>query len=387
MNKEQISEAISGIDDRFISEAAQIKKKNTIYKYGSAAAVLAVLIISGIAFFGSDINIPPVTPDSTTETSAENANENNKIPEIETTPAIETVTEISHFELPHWEDLVIPLRYGEATLGEITYSTQNTEIPAENVLDFLGNTEMQGYDIYTDTTYKVNAEIYSIRSISTACAVAVKIDGGEEYYIYVNIWYEPENLGEFISDLDLKNTVIFGKAYINIYEYTDLSSTHKQIVYSDFDDSVIWDMLEDVLTAKNIEYNHPYDRIDVETNLPLLGYKNISFCITPDGYIITNILNTQKCFFIGTEKFNEFDEYLKNNVPFKENTTVYELNPDGSIPGKEDVTEQSTPGYNPDAQEQIVPPYNPETDAAPPEADTDGEIPQDFIAEETTRID
>ena len=395
MNKEQLSQMLSGIDERFIEEAASIKKKNRVYKYASAAAVLAVLIIAGFAFFGGNVNTPPVITDNTTIASQESGNKENKVPEltpeiapeIGTQPSDEQLTQTGCLALPRWEDLAIPLRYGEATLGDITYSTMNTEISEDNVLGYLGSTKMQGFAFYTDKTYEVTGEIYSIRSIAKECAVAVRIDGGKEYYVYVNSWYEPEDLGEFISDLDLKNNVRFGEAYIDTYEYHDLYSSHKRITYADFDDSVIWDLLETSLSAKNTEYNHPYERIGVSTDLPLLGYKDISFCITPDGYVITNILNTQKCFYIGTEKFTEFDEYLKNNVSFKENTTVYEKNPDGSIPGKEVVSGQSTPGYDPDAPVEIAPPYNPETDSAPPETITKGELPEDFlVAEETTRI-
>lgn len=410
MKKEDISKVLSDIDENFIEEAAEIKKRHApVIRYISIAACLAVAVIAGIALMNSEsfISVPSVNTENTTN---ESGNGDKTVQETVTTPAlywetqenteaeIVTETQAEMIQIPQWADLAVPMRYTEAKLGDITYSTQATEIPEENILSFLGDTEMQGYDIYTDTTYTVNAKIYSIRSISTDCAVAIKIDGGEEYYVYVNSWYEPDTLGEFIADLDLKNTVIFRKAYIDIYEYNTLSTSHSQIIYADFDDNVIWDMLSDVLTAKNVEYNHPYDRIGVETDLPVLGYKNISFCVTPDGYIITNILNTQKCFFIGTEKFKEFDEYLKSNVPFKEYNTVNELNPDGTIPGKgEESQGQSTPGYNPDEPVQIAPPYNPNEDVIPdffvPDSSTTppympdtSEIPDDFVVEETTRI-
>lgn len=395
MKKESISEILSGIDDEFIDEAlSPTKNTKTVIRYISLAACLAVAALAGILINRSDFVTPPVI--STEETTLSQSGSGDKnlqeiapAPEFVTEPAIEIATDSGMMIMPQWEDLAVPMRYTEARLGDITYSTTNTEISEENVLSLLGSTEMQGYDIYTDTTYTVNAELYSIRSISTKCATAIRIDGSEKYYVYINSWYEPENLGEFISDLDLKNTVVFRKAYIDRYEYSDSSSRHSQRIYADFDDSVIWNMLEDVLTAKNVEYNHPYDRIGVETDLPVLGYKNISFCITPDGYIITNILDTQKCFFIGTEKFKEFDEYLKNNVPFKEYTNEYEYA--DIIPGKgEDLTGQSTPGYNPDEPVIISPPYNPEENVIPDYyiPSSSGEppyIPDGFIVEETTK--
>ena len=383
MKKEKISEIISLTDDRFIEEAAVVTKKpKHIFRYVGLAACLAVAVVAGIVISQSDfVTPPPVSTEETTGNESgggKNTQEITPSPEIVTTPAIEIATEGEMAIMPQWDDLAVPMRYMETKLGDITYSTQNQQIPAENVLSFLGSTEMSGYDIYTDTTYTVNAQIYSIKSVSTDCAVAIKIDDGEEYYVYGNSWYEPDSLGDFINDLDLKNTVVFRKAYIDEYEYFDNGSEHKQRIYADFDDNVIWDMLSDVLDAKNVEYNHPYDRIGIETDLPKLGYKNISFCITPDGYIITNILGTQKCFFIGTEKFKVFDEYLKDNVPFKEYSNVYNLNPDGTIPGKGEEA-QSTPGYNPN--EDVVPDYYvPGASTAPPY------MPDSNIVETTTKI-
>ena len=402
MKKESISRIMSGIDDEYIKEAASpVKKSGNIRRYITVAACIALVLIAGIILSQGDIISPShfssegttanesgggdkKFPETATEGTAEAPSDSFITPgeEIDTELAIESVTG------PKWEDMIIPMRYGEITLGEITYSSQCTEISSENILSKLGEAKMQGYDIYTDTYYTVTGEAYSVKSISTECAVAVRIDNGEEYFIYVNSWYVPEDLADFISDLDLKNTVLFRKAFIDEYKHSDTASEHSQRVYADFDDKVIWDMLEDCLSAENTEYNHPYDRIGIETDMPLLGYKNISFCITPDGYIITNILNTQKCFFVGEQKFREFDEYLKNNVPYKEYNTVYEMNPDGTIPGKGEDG-QSTPGFNPDAPVQISPPYDPSQKEAMSntQKSSSQEIPQDFIIEETTRTE
>lgn len=379
MKREDIAEILSRTDSRFIEEAAApTKKKSRVLRYMSIAACLALAVLAVIAISRNDMVTPPVEPDGQTTTNESGGGEKVS-PEIATEPAAETVTDTASMVLPQWADLAVPMRYSEARLGDITYSTQNKEISADNVFEPLGSTEMEGYDIYTDTRYTVNAELYSIKSISSECAVAVRIDGGESFYVYVNALYEPDTLGDFISDLNLKSTVVFLKAYIDEYEYYDNGSEHRQRVYADFDDSVIWNLLEDALTAKNVEYNHPYDRISIETDLPVLGYENISFCITPDGYIITNILDTQKCFYIGTEKFTQLDGYLKKNVPFKEYNTVYEMNSDGTIPGKGDSGEvQTAPAYNPN-ENTIADYYVPDSGTAPPY------VPEGLIVEETTR--
>lgn len=247
-----------------------------------------------------------------------------------------TKNDMESVVMPHWEDLYISEKFREIKLGDITYSSQVNEIDEEHLLSFISEEKMSGYDIYEDKTYYENGRIYSIRHINPKCAVAVQIGEDKAYYVFVNYMYEPETLGEFMNDIDFKNTVVFGEAYDESYEFTEAYSKYTTKIYENFDDSIIWNMLLSDPTVKNTEYNHPYDRISISTDLPILGYKNISFSVTTDGYIITNILGIQKCFFVGKDKTDAFAEYLEENIAFKVQTQVYEHNPDGSIPGKEE---------------------------------------------------
>lgn len=376
MNKEKISEIISGIDDNFIEEAATPKRKKTaVYRYIGIAACVAVAVISGVFISQNEFITPPTvdTEETTNESGGgKNTQEISPAPEIVTEPAIEIVTESEMMISPHWSDLSTPQKYGEVTLNNITYSSQCCEISEGNILELISDAEMYGYDIYEDKTYTVNAKVYSIKNILQECAVAVRIGDEDKYYVYVNSWYTPDTLGDLIDALDLRNTLSFGKAYS---DHTD-NNTYVSLTFADFDDSIVWNMILDDTSVKNIEYDRFYDKIiGVSVDIPLLGYKNISLGVTKDGYIITNILSTQKCFFIGQEKAEAFGNYILENVPHKEMVTVTE-NPDGTIPGKgEEETAQSTPGYNP------------ETDSAPPAVNSEAitPIPEDFIIEETTK--
>ena len=367
MNKENISEIISGIDEKFIEESANIKKKpSAIKKYVGIAACFIVAAVAGVFVFYEAPDTPPtLNPENTTALSGE-GERFTESGEIVTEPAIETVTGTEMMIMPTWDDRTISEKFMEITLGDITYTSKVQKISEDNILSFISEVQMTGYDIYEDKTYTETGKIYSIKHISEKCAVAVRIGSDESFYVFTNAWYSPDTLGDFINDLDLKNTVRFGKGFADIYEYADTYSSHKRIIYADFDDSLIWDMLLDDTSVKNTEYNYPYDRIGVETDLPLLGYKNINFSVTPDGYIITNILDTQKVFYVGSEKTNAFIKYLENNIPSKEEVTVYEKNPDGTIPGKsEEVTGEITPGYDPGGV-NTAPPYNPEDSVTSP---------------------
>ncbi len=392
MKKENISEIISGINNEFITEAAEIKKSRApVIKYVSLAACLAVAVIGAVALSQSDILSPPPvnTEDTTASFSGEEITQIKDHQETVTSPATETATGEMLMELPYWDDLKISEKFREVKSGDITYNSQVQEIGEEYILEFISDTEMLGYDIYEDKNYKENAKIYSIKHLNTDCAVAVKIENDDAYYVYVNSRYSPETLGDFVSDLDLKNIVSFGVAYFDVYEFTNTHSAHTRRTYEDFSDSVIWDMLLDDLTVKNTEYNHPYEKIGVSVDIPLLGYKNISFSVTTDGFIITNILDTQKCFFVGTEKTDAFAEYLENNVPYKETSAVYEMYPDKG----EEATAGSVPGYNPD-EPVTTPAYNPNesvtSPAFTPEWETNNTKQnssgyEDFVVEETTK--
>ena len=60
MNKEKLSEIISLTDDRFIEEAADIRKRNVrIYRYVGIAACLAVAAVAGVLISQSDFVTPP----------------------------------------------------------------------------------------------------------------------------------------------------------------------------------------------------------------------------------------------------------------------------------------------------------------------------------------
>ena len=411
MKKENISEIISATDEKYIEEAASpVKKKKTAVRITAIAASLAVLLIAGITVSRTDFikhseeqpssgelpsgAISPETPRAEIATSP--AIEIDPNPEIATSPAIEIATEGEMAMLPRWEDLSPAQKFPEVKSGPYTYSTTAQPIEDEYISELISDTSLAGTLGGFLKQYTQTGKIYSIRNISTDCAVAVKIGEESTYYVYVNSDYTPLTLGDFINDLDLKSTLVFGKAYKDTYEFTDTSSSHTRRTYEDFDDSIIWDMLlSDTKAARTerTEYENTLNGIDISISLPLLGYKNISFDITDDGYIVTNILATQKCFFIGTEKSAEFNEYLEKNVKYNETTDVYEYPP--STPGTGEVV---SPGYNPDMP-VTSPAFDPQRDnnsenssssipavPAPAPAPEPAPVPDSFIAVETTQI-
>ena len=169
---------------------------------------------------------------------------------------------------------------------------------------------VDGIDVYNkDEKYSINAEIYEIKNVYKDCAYAIKFEGDKEYYSYLNTTYEFETLGDFIEKLNLEEYLQFGTA------------TYKNnIVYKDFDDSIVWDMLLSDYSLTNTSLtnnNYKNPLMSINTNIEALGIKNVSFAVNDEGYIQTNILGTAKTFYIGEEKVNNFIDYIIKNIPKK----------------------------------------------------------------------
>lgn len=353
----EISKSVLSRRDEY-DERQRIKRKRQ-KTFLSVAATFVIVAVLGVGISQRDEiirNIRPLTqvnqtqPTAPLETTAPLVTEMPTtvptIPDAPLTTVPDIITEIQSehacFVSPKWDELTTSEKFREFSLGEIIYGSKVQEISEEKVGEFLTEVTIEGYDIHEDKIHTEKGSVYKIKNISEKCALAVKIGDEEKYYVFTDSRYTPATLGGFIRDLDLKNTVVFEEAYIDTYEYSKTKSVHNRRTYENFSDKVIWDMLLSDESAKNIDYNKPYDRIAVKTNLPLLGYKDISFCVTPDGYIITNILDTQKCFFIGADKAAAFADYLQNNVKYEDKSEVYHYNSDGSIPGKGDAVTVAT---------------------------------------------
>lgn len=200
------------------------------------------------------------------------------------------------------------------------YSSRITKISKDKILKNIGNATLTGYDTYTETTYSKKGELYSIKSIDEKCAIAVKFEGDTDYYVYVNSYYRPKTLVEFMKVLNLKENTSFGTIYYNYWDKEIQENINVEFydVYND----IIWEKLFSNLNLENIYSDNDTGKytserfsqsISISVDIPLLGYKNISVSLTDKGYMITNILDTGKGFYIGEDKVKEFLGYIKEN--------------------------------------------------------------------------
>lgn len=148
----------------------------------------------------------------------------------------------------------------------------------------------------------------------------MKFEEDNDYYVYVNSYYKPKTLGEFMNDLNLKEITSFGTIYYNYWD--EDAEENINIEFYDVDNEIIWQKLFNNLNLENIYSDNDTAKytserfsqsISISVDIPLLGYKNISVSLTDKGYLLTNILDTGKGFYIGEDKVQEFLNYIKEN--------------------------------------------------------------------------
>lgn len=314
----------------------KIKKRNRmIVRIGVPAVSLCLALIVGIGMWRSgDLEIPETPEDVIVPGGAQGDGTDvfvNKVPETEIAidPPVPSTDEAGEKEEkpeegdeiwiePQWAEKALYAKYPTIDLGnDIIYSTAATWIDSSMVGEPIIEATAYGYDIYTDTEYKMGVVLYYINGISPDAAVAVSYDGFEgQYAVYTDNWYYPETLGEFIDSLNLRENLTFGTIYHTFREY----ESYMTVEYKITDPSVIRDMLLTHVDLKNVanevtdeDMSHYRESMSISVNVDILGIKNVSLAVTENGYISTNILGTRKLFYIGEDKAQEFFDYVEKN--------------------------------------------------------------------------
>lgn len=229
--------------------------------------------------------------------------------------------------VPAWEYRSITEKFYSLEFLENNYTTRNTKIEKSFIEEKLGAAVLKGYDTDSQKEHSIDATIYKVKDFPEKCVTAVQFENDADYYVYINAYYRPETLGQFIEDLNLKETVDFGSVW---YEYSNKDKQgnyhYEKIEFPDVTDEIIWKMLFDNLTASNVHNDFEiHDRImSISVNMPLFGYENISVSISEDGYLTTNIFNTGKTFYIGKDKIESFVNYVLENYQGYKIVYIYE---------------------------------------------------------------
>ena len=321
MNNKDLLKAIGDIDEKYLIEETDIEETNRIasnnkvnimknlkLKYILAPICIVFIAVIGLYKSGIFTSKPDIIISKKDDWIIKEVQVDKK-----DTPTDTAV-------IPKWNEMSISQQFNEVEYNNSKYSSRITKISNNNILKNIGNATLTGYDTYTETTYNKKAELYSIKDIEEKCAIAIIFEGDTDYYVYVNSYYRPTTLGEFTKDLNLEEIISFGTIYYNYWD-EDLQEDINVEFYG-VDNKIIWQKLFNNKNLENIYSDNDTEKytserfsqsIGISVDIPLLGYKNISVSLTDKGYLLTNILDTGKGFYIGEDKVQEFLDYIKDN--------------------------------------------------------------------------
>lgn len=216
-----------------------------------------------------------------------------------------------------WEQLSLREKYNNVKWNNQSYYVGGGKIDEITINNKLGSITAIGVDeLNNHKKHSIKCDVYSIKSVSSQCIVAIKYQGYKGYYPFINSCYTPATLGDFIKDLNLKeNLIINNKIYYSYWKDDVIApGNYITMAYSLPDPSVIWDLLLSDASIKNSGDEHYTNSLmDVSIDIKITGEKNAALSVNEDGYLQTNILGTGKSFYIGKKNVNEFVKYVKKH--------------------------------------------------------------------------
>ena len=296
MKKEEFCELFGEIRQEYISEAVKPEKKKSLLwlKWGAAAACLCLVAV-GLFCYKLEHPYPVREIAISHESDGPFAD---------------------YSEIPRWEEQEIYRQYGTIPLNGTTYHAQKTVVPKEQVEKELVPVTAEGWDVYAeeageDANRYCGAVLYKISGLWEGCAVAVQYEGTEAYYSAVNDSYRPETLGQFLEDLDLKRNLVVNFAGYHMEK--PISGQWAEIRFENIGKEKVMEMLLSAPEAKNVFSDSEWDDlplISLSVSVPILGCENLSLGVYENGYLITNLLDTGKKFYIGEENTKAFLRYV-----------------------------------------------------------------------------
>lgn len=343
MSEEYFEKVLDEISDERIQNAVSYSKKKRSFPFKLAAAVAASLVIVAAGTFAV-LNTNLFGKEDTTNPPAVCATSANSYTEYD---------EVGWKKIPENE------RYENITLkdGKI-YSSMYTEKSGGEKGDFvfLEIAEAEGEN--GNVTDKKTVEVYSVKKFSPDLVIAVKFKDSDEYFLYLNEFYKPDSLGNFLSDSDFENAAICNNVSF-VYEkncFYEFSSKDERKIADDVF-SVFLDLL------KNNKEKKPELSIEStgEKRFDIIFYigncDHFWITVYSDGYIeFKSDYSTERLIF----KFTENDikplfEIIEKNSIRTENPE--ETTSEPSYDSDSDSAVMTTAGYS-EGKQPTAPPEN-----------------------------
>ena len=323
--EERLHRLFGDIDDDLVAGAAAKPIPLKVWLPRVTAAVAAVALTVGLAVAQPwATEKPPVTGTDTTTTTRAEADETdgnrgdttttttvqqdapdvNPGSPVDTAPAIDepshvappkptggtptttAPTESGVWYEPKWEDKPIWQRFPDFERFEIgSYTVHDVTVDKGMVEEYLEDVNLHGYDIYTETGYDIVGKVYRIKGINPACAVALQYPDRTDFFPAVCSKYYPATLGQFISDLNLREHLRVGTVY---HSYRDADGTIHDKEYAGLTVEKVWEMLlcDEALSNEydETDWQRQWNtKISIRIDMPLLGYQNISISLSENG--------------------------------------------------------------------------------------------------------
>ncbi len=343
MKEKKILEALNEVDDDLIEKANPQKNRKRYIKWIALAACFA--IISGIA-----ISLLKSQPDENLIVDSPESESNTEFVEFEESTVEEGYTEIflEVVDEEAWKKMSETIKFDAIKYNSITYEYQFKKVSEEEIGRKLAQTTVSStLEPPKNADGTANITIYERKNLDSDCAIIVKFENNEDFYLYTNRYCKFETLGEIIDKLKFKEYMRISKS---IYEKDDTCL----LKYKPIDEKIIWNMLLDDTSLEIVENKKikaDFSVYFVNTAIYDISYEFNYFDISKDGYLSVHILDNDYVFFIGEKKAKSFIEHVVENYEGK--TYYYTTYPDSS-PGldmdddyEEILTEVISNGYKP----------------------------------------
>ena len=219
-------------------------------------------------------------------------------------------------------------QYTEVRINGKKYRSRSSyyggEIFANQIGKKITDTEAKGYDEFgslnanKEIYHSKECEVFEIIGVDSNRILAVKYDGYDGYYAFMNDNQQaPATLGELIDALDLTNNIKLNSFYYD--EDGDHRDEHYAL--SNENSDALWNILKECSSApigSDDDYRNSYNstmEVSFAITSSTLGVYNLSFSFTADGYLRTNIENYGYIYNIGKEAAGKIiDLALKNKL-------------------------------------------------------------------------
>ncbi len=352
MKPDDILDAVGKVDDECIKDARS-KPKTDKKIWITAASLAACLCIAAACVFGLSnikklikigldeafiLTDPPTTaatlPQSTNESTnitlapppvsetAENSTENSTltepatvIPPVTHLPCqwadlrernknINIMSQASAREWP-WNCKEIFEQFTFVEYNDRTYTIRShNTLSKDKVGKKLCTATLRGYDIYEDKTHTTTCGIYEIKGVDSTRFIAVKYQGHAGYYVFnMRHYYNPPaTLGDLITALNLTET----------FPLTTIYHNSKLYGLTEADSEALWSMFLKHADAETLEAK-PIPSGKKKLSFVIvseeLGSDNLSWGLSDNGYIRTNIDGYAYEYYIGEDAVNEIANY------------------------------------------------------------------------------